>query len=324
MYLDSLKLSDVLFRVARLASRIIRDPNALKILSIVERGYDVPLNSEFRDLLTYAYINKVLSLLLLREPKHKLLRNLRLRLLRQRSSFLIHLKHVVEALDTCRIDYVVFKTLRPVPETPVDIDVLVESKDEAYSAITCLRRRFHVEIWDEDHYSIGIRIPEFSEFIDFYVEPHVADFVYLDSKALIGNRVYLHIDELGVEILVPVPRPELEFCSILAHSVVKEGLVTLNDVISLTTYGLLSDRDRLAQWLSKFSLSIAYREFINVLERALPTRIGYGARFKVLASLLREKYAVSSLPYFMSGLGKRLNRIIEQQKKVTYVRGLER
>jgi len=324
MYLDSLRLSDVLFRSARLASRIIRDSNALKILSIIERGYDVSLNSDFRGLLTYAYINKVLSFLLLREPKHKLLRNLRLRLLRQRSSFLIHLKHVVEALDACRIDYVIFKTLRPVPETPVDIDVLVESKDDAYSAITCLRRRFRVEIWDEDRYSIGIRIPKFREYIDFYVEPHVADFVYLDSKALIRNRVCLHIDELGVEMLVPVPRPELEFCSILAHSMIKEGLVTLNDVISLITYGLLSNSDKLAQWLSKFSLNVAYGEFFNVLEGDLPAKIGHGARFKVLASLLREKYAVSSLPYFILGLGKRLNRIIEQQKRVTYIRGLER
>jgi hypothetical protein len=219
---------------------------------------------------------------------------------------------------------VIFKTLRPVPETPVDIDVLVESRDEAFNAIACLKKKFHIEIWGDDRYSIGIRIPEFREFIDFYIKPHVADLVYLDSKALIKNRVHLHIDELGVEILVPVPRPELEFCSILAHSVVKEGLVTLNDVISLIAYRLLSDSDELAWWLSKFSLSIAYRVFTEVLKRELPARISYWNRFTVLASLLREQYVISSLPYFLLSLVKRIDRIIEQQRKVTYVRGFGR
>jgi hypothetical protein len=324
MHLDSLKLSDALFRAIRVASKSVKDPKALQILSIAERGYDVPLVNKSRDLLTYAYVNKVLTLLLLQEPKHRLLRNLRARLTQQRRSFLNHLYYVVEKLDACHVDYVVFKTLRPVPETPVDIDVLVESKDEAYSAIACLKRGLRIEVWNEDYYSVGVYIPEFKEFVDFYVKPHVADVVYLDPKALIRNKVYLHVNELGVEMLVPVPMPELEFCSILAHSVVKEGLVTLNDVVSLMAYGLLSDSVELAQWLSRFSLSIAYGEFTKVLERALPARMGYRARLKVLASLLREKYAVSSLPYFISGLGKRLNRVVEQQKKVTYVRGLER
>jgi len=324
MNLDSSKLLDALFSAIRIASKTVKDPNALNVLNITKQGYESPPTNKLRDLLTYAYINKVLSLLVLQEPEHRLLRGLRMRLTLQRRNFLIHLNHVVEVLDMCHIDYVVFKTLRPVFETPVDIDILVESKDEAYNAIACLRGKFHVEVWDEDAYSIGIRIRELEEFIDFYVSPHVADLVYLDPKALIRNKVYLHINELGVEMLVPVPKPELEFCSILAHSIVKEGLVTLNDVISLMAYELLSDSSELAQCLSKLSLNIAYKEFIEVLEETFPAKIGYRARFKVLAPLLRERYLMSSLPYFMSGLGKRLNRVVEQRKKVTYVRGFER
>ena len=254
----------------------------------------------------------------------KLLKKLRQRLLDQRNIFLTHLNQVVDVLDSGHIDYVIFKTIRPVPETPVDIDVLVESKDDAHYVITRLRKRFHVEVWGEDRYSIGIRIPEFNEYIDFYVKPHVADFVYLDSEVLIKNKMYLFIDEVGVEVLIPVPKPEFEFCSILARSIIKEGLITLNDVISLIAYELLSSRDELIQWLSELSLKIAYREIINKLEGIFPVRINYMTVFKVLTPLLRKKYVTSSLPHFALGLSKRLSRIIERRERLTYVRGLGR
>lgn len=324
MYLDSSKLSDALFRSLRTISKAVKDPKAVKVLDSAELGFYAPFTSISKDLLTYAYINKVLSLLLLRDSKYKLLNKLRHQLILQRRRFLTHLKHIAETLDMCHINYVIFKTVRPVPETPVDIDVLVESQDEAFNAVACLRKRFHIEIWGEDRYSIGIRIPEFGEFVDFYVKPHVADLVYLESKALIKNRAYLHVDELGVEIIIPVPRPELEFCSILAHSVVKEGLVTLNDVISLTAYKILSDSDELAKWLSKFSLIIAYNIFIKTLEKEFPARINYDARFAAIVSMLKEKYVISSLPYFMLSIINRIDRAVEQMRKVTYVRGFGR
>jgi len=324
MYIDSSKLLNALSRASGLASKIVKDPKALKVLNIAMQGNDALLDDDFKDLVMYAYVNKVLLLLLLKEPKHKLIRNLRLRLLRQRDNFLMHLRHVVEILDICRVDYVIFKTLRPVPDAPVDIDVLVESKDDAYHVISCLKRKFNVEIWDEDRYSIGIRIPEFNEYVDFYVKPHVANFVYLDPEALIRNRAYLSIKEPGVEMLVPIPRPELEFCSILAHSFIKEGLVTLNDVISLITYELLSNRNELTRWLTKLSLSVTYREFTNALRKIFPVRIGYEVRFKVLASLLMKRYTASTLPYSVLSMSRRLSRAMEQRKKITYIRGLGR
>jgi len=317
-----MKLLDVLSKALKITSKVIADPNAVKILSF-HREQNTLTDKDLKDLLLYAYINKVSSLLLKR-PINDLLAKLRLKLLQQRRNFLIHLKHVVEMLDKSGTDYVVFKTLRPVPETPVDIDVLVRSKDDVYRAVAYLRKRFSVKVWDEDRYSIGIRIPELSEFIDFYVKPHVADFVYLDSDALIDNRVYMHVNELGIEVLVPIPKPELEFCTILAHSIVKEGLVTLNDVLSLITYELLSSRDELAKLLREFSLGITYRVFVEALRKPFPVRISYSDRSKVLASLLRKRYAASSLPYPMLSLGRRLKRAVEQRKKVTYVRGLEK
>lgn len=323
MYLDSSKLSEVLFKAIRVTSKAIKDPIALEVLSIAERSHMSP-NLRSKDLLTYAYINKVLSLLVLHEAEVKQFRDIRRKVLRQRRIFLTNLNFVVKTLNDCHLDYVVFKTIKPVPETPVDIDILVESKVDAYRAVSCLKRSFHVEIWNIDRYSIGIRLPDNGEFIDFYVMPHVANFVYLDSKFLIENRIYFLVNELGVEALVPVPSPELEYCSVLAHSIVKEGLITLNDVISLIAYKLLSNSDELRHWLSKFSLSIANKLFYKTLDYMFPVRINYKARFAVLTSLLKKRYAFSSLPYFVSSLIGRVDQVIEQRKKITYVRGFQR
>ena len=104
----------------------------------------------------------------------------------------------------------------------------------------------------------------------------------------------------------------------------KEGLVTLNDVLSLTTYELLSSKGELAQLLQKFSLGIAHKVFANTLRKTFPVRVSYKDRFRVLASLLRKRYAISSLPYPVLNLSRRLKRVAEQRKKITYVRGLDR
>uniref|UniRef100_A0A7J3YTE2 Nucleotidyltransferase family protein n=1 Tax=Ignisphaera aggregans TaxID=334771 RepID=A0A7J3YTE2_9CREN len=323
MRIDSSMLLNALLNAVKTVSAIVKDPKAVRLLRLVGDG-DYAMLDDYKVLITYAYINKVLTLLLHQEPPDDTLRALRVKLLRQRKNFLVHLQLMIELFDKCHVDYVVFKTLRPVPETPVDIDMVVGSKDDAFKAIDCLKQKFHVEIWDVSRYSIGIRIAELKEFVDFYIKPHVADLVYMDSKPLIENAFPLHINELGIDMRVPIPKPEIEFCTILAHSVIKERLVTLNDVLSLATYESLSGWNNIAEWLLGTSLSSSYNAFLKALKKPLPTKIDHEKWLVSLISIMQKSYAVKSLPFFMTNAHKRLKRLIEFHKRTTYVRGLNR
>jgi hypothetical protein len=191
---------------------------------------DFSLNSsKSKQLLNYAFKNKVLLLLLygcpsLREPA------LYCKLISQREKFLSGAADVSSALNNANVDFVVFKTLRPVPDAPIDIDMLVPNRQSVTDSINALRKRFTVEVWGEDAYSIGLRLAETGEFVDIYLKPHVANFVYLGHNLFFEKRRYLGLDS----VKVPLPSFEAEALAIVAHAIIKEQLVTLNDVISVT------------------------------------------------------------------------------------------
>ena len=324
MKLDSSEFLKALFNSIDRISASIKDPMATKVLQIIKRG-EYEFLSERRDLLTYMYINKVLGLLLLQErSSYNKLGAFIEKISQQRRNFLMHLESIVQLLNKCDVGFVIYKTLRPVPDTPVDIDVLVESNHEILRALNCLKRRFNIEIWSVDRYSIGIRVPELKEFIDLYVKPHVADLVYMDSKLIIRNVTYLHVKEFDIDMMVPVPSPEIEFCNILAHSIIKERLATLNDILSLFSYEYISKKDQILKFISENSLNISYAIFLNILDKPLPAKISYKEWIQTLAPLMRKSYALESLPYFIAGVYKRVRRIVEYDKRVSYMRGFNR
>lgn len=331
MRLDSLMLLSNLFKVVGVVKDIVKDPVAIKLLGIVEKscqgieeGFDISLD-ELKRLAVYAYINKVLNLLVFYGPRKFRNTTLYKRLLRQRAKFLDHLREVVEILERHHIDFVVFKTIRPVPETPVDIDIIVRDIDVAYEAINYLRRRFRVEVWDVDRYSIGIRIVDLKEFVDFYVKPHVANFVYLDPEPLLRHRTYVHISELGREFSVPTPIIEYEFCSILAHMLIKERIITLNDILSLLTYYSLTDRDKLFNTLYNQKLDPAFDVFTRVLKTtSFPTKPCMKSILPVLSRRTWKQDTLTSIPVSLYSIIHRSRRVIDYSRRITYVRGLAR
>jgi hypothetical protein len=324
MRLDSSELLKALFNSINRISADIKDPMAKKVFQIIKRG-EYELLSKRRDLLVYMYINKVLGLLLLQErSSYNKLRAFIEKISQQRRNFLMHLEDIIQLLNKCDVRFVIYKTLRPVPDTPVDIDVLVESDREIPRALNCLKRRFNIEIWGIDRYSIGIRIPELKEFIDLYVKPHIADLVYMDSNFIIRNVTHLYVKEFDIDMMVPVPSPEVEFCNILAHSIIKERLITLNDILSLFSYENISKKDQILKFISESSLNISYAIFLDILDRSLPAKISYKERIQTLAPLMRRSYTLESLPYFIAGVYKRVRRIVEYDKRVSYMRGFNR
>lgn len=274
---------------------------------------------ELRSILNYAFKNKALLLLLNESPK--LEPRLYKKLSNQRERFLCGLETVASVFVEERVKFVVFKTLRPVPDTPTDIDLLVPNRKCSLEAIAILRKHFKVEIEGTDVYSAGLRLPDIGEFIDIYIKPHVANFVYLNNNMILENPRYFELNE----VRIPLPSFEADALSIVAHSIIKEQLVTLNDLISVTVLleqGHFADFIKLAR--NSHLLPAVKIFFESLTSFSFPHRIGYKSLLRAMLSRAFDIETIESLPAFLQVLPSRLLPALEHSKRETYLRGLNR
>ncbi|MEM2704249.1 MAG: hypothetical protein QXR45_13950 [Candidatus Bathyarchaeia archaeon] len=298
---------------------IFRDPLAKTLLKLIIKQEQPLEPHELRSILNYAFKNKVLLLLLNGFPK--LEPRLYMKLSNQRERFLCALKIAASVFVKERVKFVVFKTLRPVPDAPVDIDLLVPNRKCLLEAIAILRKHFKVEIWSTDVYSAGLRLPDIGEYIDIYFKPHVANFVYLNNNMILKNPRYFELDE----VRIPLPSFEAEALSIVAHSIIKEQLVTLNDIISVAV--LLEQGDfaifiKLAR--SSHLLPAVKVFFESLTSPGFPHRISYKSLFKAMLSRVYDAETIESLPAFLCVLPSKVLHVPEHSKRETYLRGLNR
>lgn len=333
-YLSSSMLLNELFKIIGAIKKIVKDPTAVSLFTMIERTVDSPYRNyelkhhyldKLKQLVPYCYVNKILNLLVFHGPQILRKTSLYKKLYVQRLRFLKHLKEIIKVLESCHADFIVFKTLRPVPETPVDIDIVVKDSADLYTVLDGLRKKFSIKVWDFSIYSVGVYIKDLREFVDLYIKPHVANIVYLDSEPLLRHKIYIYVDEMGEEVYMPVPAPEYEFCLILGHATIKEGLLTLNDILSLVVYYSIAHRNTLFKVLSDQKMDIAFSLFVESLSSAsFPVKLGTKNTLLALFKRGLKADTLASIPFSLYNIGSRLNRIVNRSRRVTYVRGLKR
>ena len=134
-------------------------------------------------------------------------------------------------LNDAAIDYVIFKTIRPYPATPNDVDIVcLDGKSGYKQAIQ--------SFYDAGYFTFDKFAPlqvQFSDprgkgvatwdkkggtfYVDLYRMPGADYFVYLDPRKLREQIVLTNLGGCEVKIL----RPEVELASILMHSVFPES-----------------------------------------------------------------------------------------------------
>ena len=136
-----------------------------------------------------------------------------------------------EILSQARIEYAVFKTVRPYESTTVDIDVIIfrEQYAKAVKAMQEARYSFIAQgpmsttLWDKEA-NIGI---------DLYDEVAVSSITYIDKRKLVD---YVTEIELPNNRSVKTLKPEADLACIIAHSVIKEQMYTLAEYYSFIYY----------------------------------------------------------------------------------------
>jgi len=141
------------------------------------------------------------------------------------------IQEVASIFDKEKIRYCVFKTIKPFPTTPSDVDILIAKKDFGFAQSILSSSGYNLAAKDE--YSATMHGK--SMIVDLQTQPSVSNLPYLPAEMILQNSVARNIQ--GVDVFSP--SDEAELLTIACHSLYKEQLFTLNDYYSIV---LLSER----------------------------------------------------------------------------------
>ena len=143
---------------------------------------------------------------------------------------LVTAARVATVLNQAHIPYVLFKTLRPYPATPNDVDVVFLGPDSEFGSIK--RALMDAGYLQEEEHPGPLQVLFFDPrrggdvhwdkhggiyYVDVYETVAADYFVYLSKKELQGNVISVQIAHPASEVSVLCP--ELELAAILMHSV---------------------------------------------------------------------------------------------------------
>lgn len=151
----------------------------------------------------------------------------------------------VASLLNSKTDYLLFKTLKPFPYTPSDIDVLLRSRDGFHEAYHSLKKSGLI-LLDRNAYGATMYSREHDINVDLHLFLTVSDIPYLDAETLFQHVRTVKFKGLEAQSL----KPPAELLTVAAHSFYKEHMFNLSDfytILSLTQQAKSSDICHLAE-----------------------------------------------------------------------------
>lgn len=133
-------------------------------------------------------------------------------------------------LTRTKIDYALFKTIKPFPFTTVDLDVLLFSREDLMRACHTLRRRGS-KLAGYGAYSITLYSPQHDINIDLHLEVSVSHMIYINKNLI--QKYVTEVNTNGSQACGLEPPAELAM--VLAHSLYKEQMFTLADYYTTIT-----------------------------------------------------------------------------------------
>lgn len=188
------------------------------------------LSSKRLNLFHLSKLNKI-PLLYLESQGAKGLSSLDLELSRYRKKYeetLNLTKKVSDVFEKSGIHYTLFKTLKPFPNTPSDIDVLLWSNNDLKKAYSVLKDNGFRAL-DKDQYGITMYNVEHSLNVDLTTEVAVSGFIYLDKILLFDNTTQVKINDFTVQTL----SLSADLAMIAAHCMYKEQMYLLSDYYAI-------------------------------------------------------------------------------------------
>ena len=302
--------------------KYFQDKNAVSLLSYISNKSAIQ-RSQTKLLIRYAIKNKIELTFLEFAPKDLQAPKFHSKLKKQYSSFLTSLVKVLATLDAEDLSYSLFKTLKPIPYTPVDIDLLLGSADDLRRAIRVLRHVHDAEIGEYNRWGVGIHLPVEDEIVEPHLEIHAGNWIYLQKNLLLSST--RRIEVMGEPLTTLTP--EAEIIAVVAHSLFKEQMITLNDALSVLCFLRVANRRSLQDLLAKTESSFALDEFLRLAGRAerFPFKLDpIQVATILLQKIAKDPVARSTFPLLLINLigSEEVKSIVNHLRRETYIRGL--
>ena len=190
------------------------------------------------------------------------------------------------------LNYAIFKTIKPFPYTPSDIDILIAYNDLEQAKMTLSHRGYNSIAKD-----IFCTTMYKDMNIDLYLEPSVANLPYLRSTILMQEKKTTRlVDGSNVATL----SKEAEFIAVSCHSFYKEQMFTLNDFITLAILAEGAQISKLIEIANKLNVLDAVM-LVSGLSRTIIDELTIVPRItKLFEKLNIPKIPVSRMPHKFS------------------------
>lgn len=224
--------------------------NVTKLLKIIpspfsSKMYSLKSRKEALELYEYAKANRI-SLLYLESIENKREMGLQSEYIKEKRRYeetLTTVLRLSKALNPMKVDYVFFKTLKPFPSTPKDIDLLFFGSDRELDLAKTLLADFCIMLEKSPKQTMlydirgGVdRMNRYKKggiyYVDLYEDAAASYVVYMDRR-----KLQKHVSRTLVEnVEIPILAPEAELAIILIHSIIPEQLYTLSDYYATLHY----------------------------------------------------------------------------------------
>jgi len=122
------------------------------------------------------------------------------------------------------VRHAIFKTLKPFPYTPVDIDILLWSRRDLSKTSHTLEKK-NLKSLNRDSHGLTMFSVEHGINVDLTTEVAASSFIYLDKNALFEHSSQIKVHGSKVQTL----QPYADLVVVAAHCLYKEQMYTLSD-----------------------------------------------------------------------------------------------
>ena len=180
--------------------------------------------------------------------------------------FLEGIEKVSKILNATNIEYVIFKTIKPYPAVPGDVDIVVLDGTDAYMRTNEKFLKAGYREWESE--GIGPGLPDLVDpkgdiIVDLQDELNLSYVIYMDKRKFIGHIVKREMSS-GGEIKALAPGHELAI--VIIHSLT-EHLYLLGEYYTfLHTLSRMNERDidNFITVLKENKIMVAAKSFVTI------------------------------------------------------------
>ena len=199
------------------------------------------------------------------------------------------------------ISYTIFKTFNRAMRIDVDVDILIPRDKYGEAVQALLDHGFKPIDSLSKTYATGFMLPQNPIILDLHTQITVLGTPYYNPQPLLQHREKKRIRLGGKNIEAYTPQPIPEAAVRIAHAVIKEAEIRIDDVTE-TLNTIHNHKKQLEKHLQQQNLTKTYQTYLNNLAQitidnlqALPAKIPEKQRLQALLDKLRKDRRTTSL-----------------------------